>query len=66
MFISRLKISFQKDDQGQLVKGIKRHPNVEEGVIIYAGATILGEGRVVLILDAAALVRAANEPQLQP
>ena len=30
-----------------------------------AGATILGEGRVVLILDAAALVRAANEPQLQ-
>jgi two-component system, chemotaxis family, sensor kinase CheA len=31
-----------------------------------AGATILGEGRVVLILDAAALVRAANEPQLQP
>ena len=27
------------------------------------GATILGEGRVVLILDAAALVRAANEPQ---
>ena len=30
-----------------------------------AGATILGEGRVVLILDAAALVRSANEPQLQ-
>jgi len=35
-------LSFQKDDQGQLVKGIKRHPDVEEGVIIYAGATILG------------------------
>ncbi len=30
-----------------------------------AGATILGEGRVVLILDAAALVRSANERQLQ-
>lgn len=28
-----------------------------------AGATILGEGRVVLILDAAALVRSANEAQ---
>ncbi len=34
--------SFQKDDSGHLVKGIKRHPNVEDGVIIYANATILG------------------------
>jgi two-component system chemotaxis sensor kinase CheA len=30
-----------------------------------AGATILGEGRVVLILDAASLVRSAQAPQLQ-
>jgi len=30
-----------------------------------AGATILGEGRVVLILDAAALVRSAREHQQQ-
>jgi two-component system chemotaxis sensor kinase CheA len=30
-----------------------------------AGATILGEGRVVLILDVAALVRSAREHQLQ-
>ncbi len=35
-------LSFQKDDAGRLVKGIKRHPDVEEGVVIYAGATILG------------------------
>jgi serine O-acetyltransferase len=35
-------LSFQKDAQGRLVKGIKRHPNVEDGVVIYAGATILG------------------------
>ena len=34
--------SFQKDDEGHLVKGIKRHPNVEDNVIIYANATILG------------------------
>ena len=35
--------SFQKDPEtGALVKGIKRHPNVEDNVIIYAGATILG------------------------
>ncbi len=35
-------LSFEKDDQGRLVKGIKRHPNVGDHVIIYAGATILG------------------------
>lgn len=34
--------SFQKDSLGRVVKGIKRHPNVEEGVTIYANATILG------------------------
>ena len=34
--------SFEKDAQGRLVKGIKRHPNVEDHVVIYAGATILG------------------------
>src|SRR6266705_3423407 len=26
---------FQKDEQGKLVKGIKRHPNVEDEVTIY-------------------------------
>jgi len=35
-------LSFQKDETGRLVKGIKRHPNVEDHVVIYAGATILG------------------------
>ena len=35
-------LSFEKDDTGRLVKGIKRHPNVEDHVVIYAGATILG------------------------
>lgn len=34
--------SFPKDDHGRVVKGIKRHPNIEDGVTIYAGATILG------------------------
>jgi serine O-acetyltransferase len=36
-------LSFRKDDEGRLVKGIKRHPNVEDGVVIYGGATILGD-----------------------
>ena len=35
-------LSFAKDAQGRLVKGTKRHPDVEDGVVIYAGATILG------------------------
>jgi serine O-acetyltransferase len=34
--------SFPKDDQGRVVKGNKRHPNIEDDVTIYAGATILG------------------------
>ncbi|HIV09890.1 MAG TPA: serine acetyltransferase [Candidatus Spyradenecus faecavium] len=39
--------SFQKDSEGRLVKGIKRHPNVEDDVIIYANATILGGDTVI-------------------
>jgi serine O-acetyltransferase len=34
--------SFPKDEDGRAVKGIKRHPNIEDDVTIYAGATILG------------------------
>lgn len=39
--------SFVKDDQGRLVKGVKRHPDVEDDVVIYAGATILGGSTVI-------------------
>jgi serine O-acetyltransferase len=35
-------LSFAKDAKGHLIKGTKRHPNVEDNVVIYAGATILG------------------------
>lgn len=34
--------SFQKDAKGRVVKGTKRHPNLEDRVTIYANATILG------------------------
>jgi serine O-acetyltransferase len=34
--------SFDKDADGQLVRHTKRHPTIEDDVIIYAGATILG------------------------
>lgn len=33
---------FEEDEDGQLVKGQARHPIVEDDVVIYAGATILG------------------------
>ncbi|MBV2132224.1 serine acetyltransferase [Pseudomonas sp. MAP12] len=33
---------FEADDTGQLLKGQPRHPIVEDDVVIYAGATILG------------------------
>ena len=34
--------SFDTDENGHPVKGIKRHPNLGNRVIVYAGATILG------------------------
>lgn len=34
--------SFQTDEEGNIIKGIKRHPNIGNNVVIYAGATILG------------------------
>lgn len=44
--------SFPKGENGHLVKGIARHPIVEDNVTIYSGATILGritigEGAVI-------------------
>ncbi len=33
---------FPADEQGALIKGVPRHPIVEDDVVIYAGATILG------------------------
>ena len=34
--------SFELDEDGNPVKGIKRHPNIGSHVVIYANATILG------------------------
>ncbi len=40
-------LSFATDGDGQLVRGHKRHPTLEDHVVIYANATVLG-GRTVL------------------
>ncbi len=34
--------SFELDEEGNPVKGIKRHPNIGNHIVIYANATILG------------------------
>ena len=33
---------FELDDEGALAKGVDRHPIIEDDVVIYAGATLLG------------------------
>jgi serine O-acetyltransferase len=38
--------SFAKDEHGRLLRGIKRHPNLEDEVTVYSGATILGDVRI--------------------
>jgi serine O-acetyltransferase len=38
--------SFPLDEDGNPVKGIRRHPIIEDDVIIYSGATILGRVRI--------------------
>ena len=39
--------SFAKDDGGRIVKGGKRHPDVEDNVTIYPNSTVLGGGTVI-------------------
>lgn len=40
-------LSFPLDEHGRPIKGIKRHPDVEDDVVIYANATILGGDTVI-------------------
>jgi serine O-acetyltransferase len=39
--------SFDKDASGGLVRNTKRHPTIEDDVVVYAGATILGGETVI-------------------
>ena len=40
-------LSFQTDADGHLVRGTKRHPTIEDRVVIYANATVLGGATVI-------------------
>ena len=41
------RLSFATDGEGNLVRGTKRHPTIEDRVVVYANATILGGATVV-------------------
>ena len=40
-------LNFPRDKKGQVIRQIKRHPTLEDGVVIYAGATILGGETII-------------------
>ncbi len=40
-------LSFPKDERGNIIRGEKRHPTIEDNTVIYAHATILG-GKTVI------------------
>lgn len=40
-------LSFPKDAAGKIIKHQKRHPTLEDNVVVYAGATILGGQTVI-------------------
>ncbi|MDN5308672.1 MAG: serine O-acetyltransferase [Methanolobus sp.] len=40
-------LSFPRDESGEMIRGRKRHPTIEDNVIIYSNATILGGDTVI-------------------
>lgn len=40
-------LSFAKDHEGNLIRGQKRHPTIEDGVVVYSNASVLGGETVV-------------------
>lgn len=40
-------LSFPRDAAGNIIRGMKRHPTLEDDVVVYANATILGGDTVV-------------------
>lgn len=40
-------LNFPRDAEGKVIRRAKRHPTLEDGVVIYAGATILGGETVI-------------------
>ncbi|HLJ92738.1 MAG TPA: serine acetyltransferase [Gemmataceae bacterium] len=40
-------LSFPRDADGKIIRGMKRHPTLEDEVVVYANATILGGDTVI-------------------
>lgn len=40
-------LSFPRDGEGNIIRGMKRHPTLEDEVVVYANATILGGDTVI-------------------
>jgi serine O-acetyltransferase len=40
-------LSFPRDQSGNIIRGMKRHPTLEDEVVVYANATILGGDTVI-------------------
>jgi len=67
-------LSFPKDERGKLIRGLRRHPKIGDNVIIYSGATILGDvtigadsiigGNVWLTKSVEPKTRVINTPQI--
>lgn len=67
-------LSFPKDERGKLIRGLRRHPHICDDVVIYSGATILGDvtigegsiisGNVWLTQNVEPHTRVINNPQL--
>ena len=67
-------LSFPKDERGKLIRGLRRHPHICDKVVIYSGATILGDvtigeecvigGNVWLTQSVEAHTRVINTPQM--
>jgi serine O-acetyltransferase len=40
-------LSFPRDAAGNIIRGMKRHPTLEDEVVVYANATLLGGDTVI-------------------
>jgi serine O-acetyltransferase len=61
-------LSFPKDENGEIIRGAKRHPTIESNVVIYANATILGGDTVVgagSVIGASASITKSVPPNTQ-
>ena len=58
-------LSFPKDENGAIVRDRKRHPTIEDDVVIYANATILGGDTVIghhAVIGSSAWITRSVEP----